>query len=104
VQGASLAELRDLSRRSRRAQRRGLLGLLAVLLAVPAQLFLAPVLAAWAPLVVTSVGGIAFVAYAHAAGEERGAFRRVFRRLADERGSTRRVPVSEPSIVAAPQE
>lgn len=83
---ATLEELRDLSRRSRRAQRWGFLGALVVLLLVPAQVMLAPwPEGAWTAMGAVAVGGGAFVRYAYLAGEERGAFRRVFRRIAQEK-------------------
>ena len=99
--GASLAELRDLSRRSRRAQKRGFLAILLVLVAVPLELILSRFVGSWGPAIVVITGGLAFVSYAYAVGEERGAFRRVFRRLSEERRATRRVPVAEPALAAA---
>lgn len=90
MQGASLTELRDLSLWSRRTQRVGLLGILAIMVAIPAQLlFGAWLAAAPAGAIVLSVAGVAFVAYAFAAGRERGAFRRVFRRIADDKRLSR---------------
>lgn len=83
---ATLAELRDLSRRSRRAQRWGFLALIVALLLYPAQVLLGQ---RWDPTYATIgalvVGALPFVRYAYLAGEERGAFRKVFRRLADEK-------------------
>lgn len=97
MQGASLAELRDLSLRSRRAQRRGLLSILAVMLAVPLEIVVSRFVGAWGPVLVLVTGGIAFVLYAHAAGEERGAFRRVFRRISEERRTRTIVPEGPPA-------
>ena len=83
---ATLDELRDLSRRSRRAQRWGMLAILTALILYPAQILVASwfdaTLVAFGALI---LGATPFVRYAYLAGQERGAFRRVFRRLADER-------------------
>ncbi|HVM44508.1 MAG TPA: hypothetical protein VM582_01130 [Candidatus Thermoplasmatota archaeon] len=101
----TLEELRDLSRRSRRAQRAAFLALLALLLLYPAQVLLAQ----WLPPTLVAVGALAlgavpFLRYAYLAGEERGAFRKVFRRLADERRTRTLVPedaqAREPAIAA----
>lgn len=89
MQGASIEELRELSRRSRRAQTAGFLGLLLALALVPVAL----VVPAWATLAVFATGGLAFVGYAYAVGQERGAFRRVFRRISEDKRATRRVEV-----------
>lgn len=84
MQGPTIEELRELSRRSRQTQGVGFLALAAGLVGV--------VLASmsWDALAYAGLGvaGLAFVAYAHAAGKERGAFRRVFRRMATERKRT----------------
>lgn len=84
MQGATIEELRELSRRSRTTQGIGFLalgaGLVGVVLAA----------ASWEPLAYVGLGaaGLAFVAYAFASGQERGAFRRVFRRISTERKRT----------------
>ena len=84
MQGATIDELRELSRRSRQTQGTGFLalgaGLVGVLLASMTGTFLA--------YAGVALAGGAFVLYAHAAGKERGAFRRVFRRLSQERKRT----------------
>ncbi|HET6405483.1 MAG TPA: hypothetical protein VFH78_12625 [Candidatus Thermoplasmatota archaeon] len=100
---ATLEELRDLSRRSRRAQRWGFLALLAALLLYPAQVLASQ----WLDATLVAVAGLAlaalpFVRYAYLAGEERGAFRRVFRRLADERRTRTLVPEDATAKPAAP--
>ena len=83
---ATLEELRDLSRRSRRAQRWGFMALLVALLLYPAQALVAQWLhPTWVAVGALSLGALPFLRYAYLAGEERGAFRRVFRRLADEK-------------------
>lgn len=98
----TLEELRDLSRRSRRAQRWAFLALLVALLLYPAQALAAqwipPNLAILGALV---VGALPFLRYAYLAGEERGAFRRVFRRLANERLTRTLVPSAPPTTVEA---
>lgn len=99
---ATLQEIRELSRRSRRAQRRGLLGMLTLLLAIPAHHILAPTLGtSWAAALAVTAGGATLVAYAHAVGEERGAFRRVFRRIADEKQETRTIVPGEAATAVA---
>lgn len=99
MQGASLAELRDLSRTSRRAQQRGFLAILLVLLSVPIELLVARFVGTWGPALIVVTGGLMFVWYAHSVGQERGAFRRVFRRLSEER-KTRRLDVQGPAATA----
>lgn len=89
----TLDELRELSRRSRRAQRWGSLAILVALLLYPAQA-LAP---RWLPATYVAIGALVlgalpFLRYAYLAGEERGAFRRVFRRLSDENLTRTLVP------------
>ena len=99
----TLDELRDLSRRSRRAQRWGFFALLVALLLYPAQVLVAQWLdPTWVAVVALSIGALPFVRYAYLAGEERGAFRRVFRRLADEKLTRTIVPtaVEPPSPLA----
>lgn len=90
MQSVSLEELRELGVRSRRSQRRGSGAILAILLAIPVQFALAPrVGASWAAVFPVIVGGLAFVTYAYAAGQERGAYRRVFRRIAEDKKKAR---------------
>lgn len=89
MQGATLEELRDLSRRSRRAHRAGILSLVGALLLVPLAL-VAPV--AWAPYAAVVAGGMILLRYAHVAGQERGAFRKVFARIKEDRLARTLVP------------
>ena len=97
MEGATLAELRDIARRSRRTQRTGFLALLGALLMFPLHL----VASAWLPTTPLAYGGVAiggalFVRYAFVAGKERGEYRRIFARLAQERRVTRTIVPSEP--------
>lgn len=94
--GASLDELRDLSRRSRRTQRWGFLTILGTLVLVPAASFFAgtPHLS-WALALTLVAGGLLFTRFAFVAGQERGAYRRVFKRINDERKAARRLVVQE---------
>lgn len=83
MQGPTIEELRDLSLRSRRAHAWGLLGLAGAMLAVPllAAAWTAwPGAVAWAAAGLTTACGALLLRYAHLAGQERGAFRRAFRR------------------------
>ena len=98
MKGATIDELRDLSRRSRRTQRVGMLALLVALVLFPAQVFLATwIAAAWLAPVSLAVGGALFVHFAYVVGQERGAFRRVFRRIAQTRTLVPEAPA--PSVV-----
>jgi len=75
-------DLRALSRHSRRTLRVGFVAFGLVLLAFPALGLVwavAPRLLAPAAYVATAAAGLALVAFMHAAGRERGAFRRAFR-------------------------
>lgn len=96
MQGATIDELRELSRRSRQTQG---VGFLALLTGIGGVLLGAM---AWEMLAYAGVGlaGLAFVAYAHAAGKERGAFRRVFRRISTERKRTLVVQGPEKEAIA----
>jgi hypothetical protein len=93
---ATLDELRDLSARSRRAQGTGFAAMLALLALIPA---LALILAAapnwfsWATVAALGIGGLLFVRYAFVAGQERGAFRKVLKRVKEDR--THRVLIPE---------
>lgn len=89
MQGATLAELRDLSRRSRRTHRWGLASLVGALALVPVALALP---FAWAPYAATMGGGALLLRYAHVAGQERGAFRKVFARIREDRLARTIVP------------
>lgn len=99
----TVEELRELSRRSRRAQAWGFLAILAALMLFPALVLLETwVSSSWLAVAALVVGGALFTRYAFVAGEERGAFRKVFRRLADER-KTRTIVPSEPAPSVAVQ-
>lgn len=83
MHGATLEELRDLSRRSRRTLAWGLLAATACLLALPASFFLADAAPALAPHAATRavvLGGLLLLKFAHVAGQERGAYRALFRK------------------------
>lgn len=90
----ALDDLRDLSRRARRAHNRGTLVVVLGMLALPALLManaLAPTWTGWAAGLLLLLVGAAFVMYAHAVGQSRGAFRRVFRTLNEEKRARRLV-------------
>lgn len=100
----TLDELRELSRRSRRAGKWGALSLVGTLALLPALALVANLAPAWyaaATYAAVAVGGALFLAYAFVAGEERGAFRKVFKRVKDERSATRSVPVEETPVRVA---
>lgn len=101
--GAKLDELRELSLRSRRAQRWGFLAALIALLLHPTQLLAThttdPTLAS---AIALALGALPLLRYAYLAGEERGAFRRVFRRLADERRTHTIVPTDAQAAAQVP--
>ncbi|HUR68413.1 MAG TPA: hypothetical protein VM370_04145 [Candidatus Thermoplasmatota archaeon] len=84
MHGATLDELRELSRRSRSAQGAAFAGLGATLVGSAFGAF-------WAVL----SGGLALVGFAYVMGQERGAFRRVFKRIAEDKRS-RRLEIQEP--------
>lgn len=97
----TVEDLRELSRRSRRAQAWGFLAILAALLLFPALVLLeAWVDSSWLAVAALAVGGALFTRYAFVAGEERGAFRKVFRRLAEERKTRTLVPTEAAASVA----
>lgn len=82
MQGATLDELRDLSRRSRRTLAWGLLAVGGTLLTLPFAFLLAdllPAYASWSAISAVLLGGALLLKFAHAAGQERGAFRKLFR-------------------------
>jgi hypothetical protein len=77
-----LDDLRALARHSRRTLRVGLAAWAVVLLAFPlvaAAWTLRPALLVPATYAATAAAGAGLVAFMHAAGRERGAFRRAFR-------------------------
>lgn len=93
----TLDDLRDLSRASFRAQNAGFLAMAGTL----------PILAlvAWLQAWPVAFGGCAiagglFVNYAYRAGAERGLFRKVFRRMQEEKKAARRLGIGAPSTQA----
>lgn len=98
MQGATLEELRDLSRRSRRAHRYGVGAIVGALLLVPLAIA-APF--SWVPYAAVVLGGALLLRYAHVAGEERGAFRKVFARIREDRLTRTLVPVAAEAPRAA---
>lgn len=100
----TMDELRELSRRSRRASTWGIMALLGTLLMFPALAIVLDWAPAWhraATYTALVAGGALMLRYAYVAGEERGAYRRVFRRVQKEsRAAARRVPVEEPAAMA----
>lgn len=100
--GPTMDELRALSRASRRASGWGAGAHIATLMLFPAVAVVYAVAPAWfvyAIYAALGLGGLLFIRYAHVAGQERGAFRKVFRRLQDDRRQTRSVPVAAGSAV-----
>lgn len=101
----ALDDLKDLSRRARRAHGRGLRAVVVAMAALPALLVLqslAPAWTSWSAAGLLLATGAAFVAYAHAVGESRGAFRRVFRALGDAKRARRLVVEDGAEARAAP--
>lgn len=83
----TVEDLRELSRRTIRAQNAGFLATLGTLLLFP---LVALVGVSWWTLAgAAALGGGLFVHYAWRAGEARGAFRRVFKRVKTERRAAR---------------
>lgn len=74
---AQPSEVRELARRSRHTQRVGLAGIVLALLIAP----LALAFGEWVALAGVVAGGFMLVLYARAAGQERGAYRALFRAL-----------------------
>lgn len=109
MHGATLEELRDLSRRSRRTLAWGVVAVGGTLAALPLVFLvadLAPGLAGAAAILAILLGGALLLKFAHVAGQERGAFRKLFRAakssaLAKTVAGT--APVPEPADLAAPQ-
>lgn len=88
MHGATLEELRELARRSRRSHGWGVLTLALAMAAAAAVGVLHSLAPGWmwpATYAGLVANGAAFLRFAYVAGEERGAFRRVFRRIADDR-------------------
>lgn len=101
MQGATIEEMRELSRRSRRAHRWGMLAIAGALALVPVAL-LAPL--AWAPYLAVVLGGALLLRYAHVAGQERGAFRKVFARMKEDRLRRVLVPDAPKATVKVAEE
>lgn len=101
--GPTIEELRELSRRSRRAHGWGILAILGTLLLLPITVLLEGVLpAGWPQYGAVLVGGLLFLSYGYHAGEERGAFRRVFRRMKEDQRTRTLVPTG-PAATKAPE-
>ena len=105
---ATIEELRDLARHSRRTAAWGVLALTGALLLFPIVTLayeLWPASRAWFTFGAFATGGALLVRFAFVAGQERGAFRKVFARVArdvsEEKERTRRVPVAQGPAVAA---
>lgn len=99
MMSATLAELRELSVRSRRSHRAAVLTMLGLLLLVPLYVTLDAWLhAAWVGYGVVAAGGALLLRYAHTAGKERGAFRKVFARMREDRLKKQ---IAEPSAEGA---
>lgn len=100
-------ELRDLARRSRRTAAWGgaaLAGTMLVLFPAAALVArIAPAWADWVALAALAGAGLLFLRFAFVAGQERGAFRAVFRRIRVEREAMTRVPVQGPPATVAPE-
>lgn len=82
MQGATLEELRDLSARSRRTLAWGMIASAGSLVLLPLAFYAAdamPRWSAWSAGLAIVLGGSLFVRFAHVAGQERGAFRALFR-------------------------
>lgn len=104
MQGATLEELRDLSRRSRRTLAWGALSVALALLLLPLVFLVAdaaPSLAPWAAGGAVVLAGVPCLKFAHVAGQERGAFRRLFRE-AKRRALTRTLTPLTPPAAGVP--
>lgn len=90
----TLDDLRDLSRASFRAQNAGFLAMAGTLssLALVAWLQVWPV-----AFGACAIAGGLFVNYTYRAGKERGLFRKVFRRVQEEKKAARRLDVEAPA-------
>lgn len=81
-EGFSLVELRELSERSRRTMRWAFVAACGALLLYPVGLALSSWLPGhWGYYASASFGGALLVKFAHVAGQERGAYRGLFRRV-----------------------
>lgn len=76
----TLDDVRALARRSRRTHAWALVAIAGALALVPAQLALAPYVAPeWVALGAVALGGALLLRFAYVAGEERGAYRKLFK-------------------------
>lgn len=89
----TVEDLRELSRRTIRAQNAGFLAMLGTLLLFPLVALVG--LAWWTLAGAAALGGALFVHYAWRAGEARGEFRKVFKRVKAERRAARTLVPSE---------
>ena len=103
----TLQELRELSKRSRRVAGWGTVALAGTLVLFPVLALVASLAPAWygyATYAALALGGALLLRFAFIAGQERGEYRKVFRR-ARESARTRSVPVEgAPSAAAAAAE
>lgn len=100
----TLEDLRELARRSRRAQAWGFLALAGTLALLPLTALVLVAAPGWHMFSIYGAavaGGALMLVFAYAAGQERGAFRRVFARLQDERRAARTLTVQEPPAALA---
>lgn len=107
MQGATISELRDLSRRSRRTLAWGTVGLAACLLALPVTFFVAdqwPGHAPWAAGLAVLLGGALLLKFAHVAGQERGAYRLLFRQAKQQALARTLTPEAAPAAASAPSQ
>lgn len=95
----TVEDLRELSRRSLRAQHAGFGAMLGTLLLFPLVALVG--VSAWTLGGAAVLSGLLFVLFAWRAGEARGAFRRVFKRLKAEKRAARSIV---PADATRPQE
>lgn len=90
----TVEELRDLSHRARRAHAWGVGVVAAGMLTLPVYLYLASVLpaflAGWSAFALMLGLGALLLRFAHIAGEERGAYRKLFREVRQRQKEARR--------------
>lgn len=73
-------DLRSLAKRSRRTHKWGVVALTGALALVPLEMALRPLLP-WSAFASLGAGGLLLLRFAYVAGEERGAYRRLFREI-----------------------
>lgn len=97
----TVEELRDLSRRARRAHAWGVGVVAAGMLSLPVYLSLAQLLpaflAGWLALTLMLGLGALLLRFAHVAGEERGAYRKLFRDVRQRQKAARRAAEEAPA-------